>query len=1383
MSARAPKPRVSRVCLPRSRPLAGIGLGLLAAVACTDFNTNRVTSPEGTLGEEMFGLVCDRLGGQSLHEDLSGASFHDICHRDADGNFADQVDQSLLPPVDSDRPDINGDIVAAADQQTQRAIDVARVETLARHRADLIAAFDAAFPDIQVPVVDDTCAPAGQDSLHTQLQYLLGRMGDLYNDRTVPQATESLAAVVDAFNGSADAKAAWARMNARGGYRFIDAALGVARPAIAYPKLRDLTNSTLKLLSADSDPYTLTPQFDDNGARVPVPGAAYAQLSHLLDVSHAEMVSATVDATTSLSAPVDPQIPRAVLSRPRTDLEFLQALASAVDPTFGTASPKYIVKRDVRGYAAVPLVGGALPSIFQRDAHDPTLPAIDSLGQFVTTNGQPAPAPFFAIGSPDAVARDQAGRALLAKGGAPLYATLDVNHTFLADLLSHLKPLVNPDPAQTHETLMDEIAGAYVLLGTRDGAPNSSYKYPDGTVIKFNAFHANASPLADFVYALGQILADPSTDATLGLFGNLMAQHPNDVARLAGDALYGRNLAVQDTTAKIPPTSTLWDEILDVVAKIAQEPGLLEDILRATGNDATIGLGKSLASSMTNRDVMSYDRNNLNGPVVDTTTPGSTTPSTPVDRTKPDTGNNRSELQRFAQIIHDTNGAAMCNKEGAVLHAQGILGVLQGDVCGSTSAGAGNSGALCGFDTNCNSTCANSRPFHECEVFKIDNLASFYLDAIVGKARLYYRPALIRNGLCFGNAAPPCTGVTTAGLTEQSSGIGNDNDGGVPGDTYNGGTDPSKPGFWDLADASSYSDPDGGVGLHPKPGWIDRQIGFDQTNDSPDGGVNHLTNHFLTDLQGMQVGTTVCPERVIPDPCKGDTQCGSSDAVAGVSPDGMVHGLRSCADGDWLNQRDGDVLFYNEANGFFTAITPLASAFVNHGREDLFLALMEALNKHWQSSAGTAAECKLGTDAQGHPVTCSKDGADSYEPLLSKILSTDMLAALNNLSKILQSTSLPTCGAVDSTTHLCTQVTTKDGVSILADATRALVDPTRAASFHLVDARGAVTAQRNDGTTNPQVTPLYLMLEALNEIDSSFAAYAKANPNDAGRQAQWQRARSQLVDELLKINGENTTTQSFGDPALPKIAPVLLDTLRAQILANCGSTPAGQCTWARQQFYKEFVDVIQTRPLFSAIVDLNEAIRQDTNARTQMESLLQYLLSDPNAVQDILTSGNDLLQVLGDDTNLVPLYHVLATATQATTDGNGNTIRSVIDATTALLSRTAGRAYDDSNNEACGQELDPNTVLNLALAHLVQPMKDSSGNALQTPLEYIIDAIADVNRLQPGATSATTGGGTLPKKLEDKDYANITDQLSQFLLDDQRGLEQLYEVVRQGTSH
>jgi hypothetical protein len=1339
-----------------------VGLAVpVFVVACSDtFDTTRSPPPRGTLGAEFFGVVCDRVGAQSLHEDLTGASYHDICHPRSDGTYADQVDTSALPPVVAGAMGANGQPVPLAQQQSDRNYGIARVQTLAQHRSAVIGAIDATFPDTQVPIKDlsnpdptQTCAaPAagGEGSYHTELTGLLERMTTLYDDGTIPQQTEAVARVIDAFKASPEAQTAWAVYDARAGYRPIDINLGAVRPTIAYSDLREFTNVTLSLLSIDSQPYS--------GSLVP--GAAYPQLSQLVATSHAELLNSTPDpAPALLATSTDAITGRTVLSRPRTDLEFLQTLFYAQNPVFGGGESRYIVQRDPRGYVTVPLVGGKVPPPFV-DTNGDGLPDVDGTGAFVTNSGSPAPSPFYAVGAPDALARDASSRALASPGGPLLYGFIDTSHTYTATLVHNLQPLLDPNPQDSHETVMDMLSGAEVVLGTRK--PNTAKTYADGETVTYSAYDTTKSPMLDLLYAFGNILADPTTDDTLTFVKTLVTQNPGAVARMMGDGLYAKSLANMDTMGKLPSTSTFWDDMIDVTIQIEQEPGLLEDVLRALGDDASLPLSQSFSAYMQDLDHISYDRNNLNGPAFNETTNNGSPPSSPVNRGQPDTSTNRSEMQRFLQAIYDTNGVTACNKTGAVVHAQGVplLGTID------VPAGPANNVLAAGILA---AHYGSKTTFNACEVFKIENLAAFYLDSIVGAANMYFRDDFLRNGL-------GGIGAATVGLIEQSSGLGYDPNNA---DTYNG-SDLSKPGFWDTS---------GSMSFRPKPGWLNRLVFFDIAKDSPNpGDKNYTTNHFLSDLQGTQIGTSICPENVIPDPCYQSSTCGDATDIASNH---MIEGLRSCPTGDWAFNRDQDATFVWEELGFYQSITPLVTAFSlaknpttgqPRHREDLFIALMNVLNKHWQSAQGAAAnpnECALAVDSTGKATsTCSQDGADSYEPLLSQIFSSDMLTALNAFMKVVEGISIPTCAKADPTTGACTMAgPSTNGVSILANATRALVDPARAKAVGLVDNHGNVTSQRNDGTTNPQVTPIYLVLEALDEIDQAFAAYAQANPNDTGRQAQWRLARSQLVDQFLGVNGENTPMQSFQDPSLPQILPVIVDTVRAQVAAHCPGPPYGACSWARQQLTQNAAATVGG-PTFASFIDLTEAIRKNDTARAELEKLLTYLAdagSNNDALAEFLATADDLIQVMRDDANLVPLYHVLATAAEpTTTDANGNTQRGVVDATTALLAKIAGHAYQgNSNVEICSSEIDPEGLVDIALANLVTPMKDANGNPTETPLEVFLDAIADVNRASPGTQGPMQG----------TDLANAANELSEFLLDPQRGLEQYYAIVRNGTVH
>jgi hypothetical protein len=632
--------------------------------------------------------------------------------------------------------------------------------------------------------------------------------------------------------------------------------------------------------------------------------------------------------------------------------------------------------------------------------------------------------------------------------------------------------------------------------------------------------------------------------------------------------------------------------------------------------------------------------------------------------------------------------------------------------------------------------------YSECEVFKIENAAAFYLDSIIGKASIYLRDNTLRTGIIGG------IGAATVGLMEQSSNIT--------------GSAGSWNAFWDPASSET---------LRPTPQFLDRQMFFDLANDSPNGmGPNAITNKFLTDLDGSNIGTAVCAERVIVDP---------NPTAPDASPDGLVHGLRSCPDGDWLFQRDNDTIFVWEDFNFYTSITPLVTAFANHGREDLFIALMETMDRHWADSQGTPDECLLSVSPNAPYPYCSQDGLVTYEPLLVQQYVADIIPALHDLSNTMQTLSIPHCGSLGSG-QTCSP-TIVDGISVVAQGTRQLLDPNIAASEGLVDRQGNVTALRNDGSKNPQVTPLYLILEALNNLDAAFATYATANPNDAGRLAQWRNARSKLVDQFLTINGTGSSS-SFADVSVPNILPVLLTTLREQVVANCASSfspPYPACSWAMGGLTNKMQTSMQG-PLFAGLIGLGDTIRQNESGRTQLEALLTYLLnaaSQNDALPAILGASDDIIQVLSDDTNMVPFYHVAAEAARPTVLNADGTVaqKGNMESTIDLLSRLTGRVYADPTGkdtfEDCAAEIDPNQVLNVALEHLVTPMTASGSLNGVTPLQVIIDTIADVNRASPGTTT----------KLAPNDYMSIATSVSEFMSSPTSGLEQFYAVIRQGT--
>jgi hypothetical protein len=1340
--------------------------GVGAALGCSGFDTSRTTPPRGSVGTGLYALVCDRVGAQALREDITGNSYHAICHPDpATGTYGQSVDQTLLPLLTPNAVDIDGNPVSMATEQANRAHNVARIESLGRDRSQIIAALDAAVPDIQVALKDITNADATQSChaiagdgvgpLHQDLARTVGRLTDLYDDRTIPLLTEALGHLLDAVKASPDAQAALSRLDARQGYRPSQVALGVAQPILAYPQLVDLANTLLSLIASDSNPYSaglFSPTTAAPAGRTLVPGPASGQFQQLLRVLHEEMRTATPSTPTApLTSQPDTNDPnRTVFARPLDDLEVARGILypplSLMPPPIDLSSQP-LVLRDPRGVAQVALAkDGTVPPPFV-DADGDHLADLDALGNFVTADGSKVPSPFFTIDGVDGPRQN--GLAL--NGSATMYGYLGTESTILGKLSADIVPLLDPTAGPSGEALLVGIAGSLpLLLGSKDPNPTSQRTYPPDpglkgvwalqhpsipppadlttapVVLPYAGYHADTSPLTDLVYAVGQVLADPTTDDTLNLFRQLATNHPQELARLVGVGLEIKAIADKHPEAHIPAASTLWDELLDVFAQMAHvyDPktgGILEDIITAFGKDQTLALKDAFTAYIDYKDGLTYQNAqrlppsgapDLNGPTFDLSTGGVTPMMIPVDRTQPDSGDNRSELQRFMQLLHDANGLGACTKAGAVAHLNLTIppSTVSVAVDYPTSPLAA---AACVFVGGGH---VPPNPMPACGILRISNVAKLLLDVALGRAQ-FDVPDPCLNAILNNTTLTGLVGGPDAFLEAQSGITGFD--------------------------------------LHPTVAGVSRLVYYDTPHDADPGDPSFpKTEKFLKGV-------------IDPVPSM------ACDPAPFTASDGTVIPLRACSSfSRTLRGRDPGGLFPLEQLDFIKNVQPLAAAFDDHGQPLLFVQLFDTLQLHWGSPLQTKEECDPTlphTDARW----CSQDGAVSYEPILSAALKTDLFAALHDIIPILQATTVQHCTATDPKTGLCTTPVTYDGVHVLAESVRALIDPARATALGLTDRHGSKSVARNDGTLNPQVTPIYLLIDALKGIDQSFADYATNHGGDTSKHTAWHDARSQIVDTFFSANGTGTSA-AWANPVSPRLITTVIDTLRGDLAANCPTARIdGACPWARTDLAQKMEGTIDG-PLFAAVVDLLDAIRSNPEARTGLEQLAQYLLGPnaPAARQATLTALHDLLQVFEDETNLSPLVNALAEGTGATiVNDQGNVARrSAADALVEVLRRVLARAYDVKGEEICADEIDPNHDFATVLQHLVLPLAASQ----PTALEVLADAVADVNRAHPDVPFTT--------QLDQDDYGNIAAELSDFLENDESGLEQVYTVIAQATS-
>jgi len=1308
---------VSRLAL-----AALVGTATCAGGCAPDFDTARVTANRGSLGREMFTMVCDRVGAQALREDVAGVSYHEVCHASAQGEFKDEVDQVLLPALEP-ALDVDGQPVSLEQQRKNRAHRIARIEAVARRRGDLIAAFDTAFAHEKIGVKDlgnpdearscdpPTGAASGEGDLRAELGAMLGRVGDLYNDDTIPHLSRGLARVMDDIEHAPAAQTALTRFDARRGYRPRDLAMGVARPLASYPRLVELANALLRLLSSDLDPLGMTAPPDaahkkagERTAADRVPGKAHGAFVELLGILREELAAAkALPDLPPLAITKDVRDPTlARLSRPRGNLELARSIFLAQDPVFAIGEPRFVVARDGRGYARVALQNGKVPAPFV-DLTGPSgvpdgLADLDPAGRFAVAGGGAAPSPFTAFAAlgaaPEAgTPRDPQGRALL--GAAPAYDTIDVSSTYLASLTRDLVPLLEPDVTRQHETLMDLLGGFEVVAGRRQPGKDSLRTY-DGRQLAYRGIREDQSPLLDLVHAVGQILADPTTGDTLALLQKLAQDKPQLLARLVGAGFRIKDIANQHPEASIPANSTLWDDVLDVLAKIAgaKNPSLVEAIVRAFGDDRTLDLAKAGAAYMEMRDQLTYDRYDLNGLPYNQTTSKVETLVTPVDRTKPDTGSNRSVFQRFNQTLHDANGLSVCTKPGAVAHI-----VWNGVAIDFPSVAAQ---AAC-FTLGA-SVPKNPQPV--CGLFRIENVSRDLIDAVLGQVKLDIRDDCLRKLV-----VSPLTGIVGGAdaFLEEVSGIKGFN------------TKPSVPG-------------------------ISRLVFFDLPHDSSAGdALNLKTRNFLRDLFDPPQ-SLVCP------------------GVPFTDTDGHVLNLRSCASfEDTIRGRDQDALFPLEQLNFLEAAKPLAKAFADNDANLLFVDLFDALHLHWGSDRQSAKECDRSAP-RTNARWCSQDGAVTYEPLIAEALRTDLFAAMHDGVKELSAITILHCDARDAK-GACTKTTPYDGVKVLSEAVRAMADPAR--NQGLKQRNGDAGVVRNDGTRNTQVTPIYLLVDALKGFDRRFDE-ERAKPGAEDRQAAWRRARSQVVDQLFAVEGAGATAK-LRNSSVEKVLPILVGAVRSQLDASCPDAAQG-CAWARKELPSKLKDVV-TGPSFSATLDVVDAIRSDEPARTELERLLVFLFqgAQADASRVTLAALVDLLQVFEDDASVTALLNATSQlAAPEVLDQDGRVVsRGLILAAIEMMARVLGEVRRADGTRVCSREIDPNRTLAVVLRRLVTAPGDGS----PPPIDVLIDVAAAVNRVRPQDV----------QQLDAADYGSIAHEVSDFCTNPSRGLEQVYTVIKQAT--
>ena len=626
----------------RTRPVRGhaakrlLVTAALALGCAPSFDTQRTPAAEGTLGAEVFGVMCERVDWGETPADLTFASGRVPCTRG-------------LGPTESS-PGIGP-----------------RTTALARMRTDLVGGLDQTFPLALHAPLDrmlvnllplygpDGTGRAGPDT--GTFTITLPDGGTAVGEDVLPQFTRATAQQLAAMATDANVLRALGRMSQRQGYRPPETAIGLLRPMLGYDHLDDALDAILGLFRE------ATPSRPE--------GPAHARFDTLLAVLRGEFQGAGPSTDT----------------RTGTTLDAATDLVLRTDPSLArSAQPVLIVRRDTSGNA-VPTTGAA--------------------------TGLPSPFPVYRTA---AVARDAQGRATTAAGYPWRY--VDVDPTLLAGLSRELPALLGA-PTYSELPALELLSGMRALLGARVPAMRD---YGNGTMVPYSRWQAHASPMLDLVNALGATLTHKDADALLNMTAALMAPDREALlARVVASMLQINDASNQHPEATMAASSVIWDDVMDVVRRMAEEPGLLEDVLAATASlqDPLPNTGlwdASCAASVPARNLSrafgAYaqyrDRvePNWSG---DWNQHVTVNPSQVADRTHPDTADNRAMLQRLFHLIDDLNGAHLCNKPHASIRISvPVLGRI-------TVPGAGD--------------------IDSCRLVEVPDAAAFYVRSIAGNGR------------------------------------------------------------------------------------------------------------------------------------------------------------------------------------------------------------------------------------------------------------------------------------------------------------------------------------------------------------------------------------------------------------------------------------------------------------------------------------------------------------------------------------------------------------------------------------------------------------------------------------------------------------------------
>ncbi|HZJ64293.1 MAG TPA: hypothetical protein VFD36_12305, partial [Kofleriaceae bacterium] len=319
---------------------------------------------------------------------------------------------------------------------------------------------------------------------------------------------------------------------------------------------------------------------------------------------------------------------------------------------------------------------------------------------------------------------------------------------------------------------------------------------------------------------------------------------------------------------------------------------------------------------------------------------------------------------------------------------------------------------------------------------------------------------------------------------------------------------------------------------------------------------------------------------------------------------------------DPIEDRDGDVFQVQhagtlpvlEVNGFYDQIRPIAQAFVDNGAEQEFVDLLSVLHKHWPSKDSTTTQT---TDPAGPNYVFGSNG-QSWEPLITDALAGDLVPAL-----------------VDTAAELnAITVNGKTYATVLTNAAGFAINPLTG----LTDRQGRTATTTSDGRPVSSLAPWHLLADA-------YAGKAARLAEAGAEGAVWPPAIRGVIDVLFRASDPGTGWR-FSNEHARAVTRAAIALVRGRIDAH--DQRGDRAAWVARTLPDNARDLL-THPVLAGVADLAAALTAASGPRTALEALLRDAFDEatsPAVFAMLRTASADLIQLLSDDADVVPIAHL-----------------------------------------------------------------------------------------------------------------------------------------------